>query len=120
MSEVYLKPISNNNIQLQKPAQKPKEETPSKENIDKTIKAEGTKKIGEEALEKAISELSKMLEGKHIEVSTVYDAKSGQQRVSLTDGNTGKKLVQIPPDAAVEMAEKSKQENIGWLLDRLV
>lgn len=122
MSEIYLRPISNSNgnVKTQNLNTETKVETPSMKKINNQIKANGTKEIGKKALEKSLQELSKMLEGRNIKVGTTFDAKSGLQQVSITDGTTGKTIAQLPTDAAVEMAEKSRHQHIGWLLDRLV
>ena len=92
MSSVYLGTTS---LRTQPPINlRPVEQvkTPIQQEIDSTIKVRGTKEIGRKASYiEAVSNLSKFLSPKNINVSTYLDTKSGMQNTVITDGETEKK-----------------------------
>lgn len=109
--DMSIKPVQNNQINFNITPNKENESVSNKK-VETPIKAEGAKGIGEEAFKKAIDELTKLLEVKEVSVNTSYDD-NGLKQVSITDKNTGKKIIELPPDAAVKIAEKAKQNTIG-------
>jgi uncharacterized FlaG/YvyC family protein len=82
-----------------------KAETPNIQEIDKSLKAEGKKEIGEKAFQEAIDQIAKRLSEKNVLVSSEYDAKTGMQKMTISHIETGKKIAELPPEAAVEIAE---------------
>jgi uncharacterized FlaG/YvyC family protein len=82
--------------------------------------AEGAKAISEEAFRKQMEYLSKMLEAKETGVSLKYDSLSSTKSVTIIDNETGKVIREMPPEAAVAIAERAQAYAIGLLVDKAV
>lgn len=92
--------------------------TPEVQKISDELNAKGRKEIGDESLEKALENLNRLFKENDVNVSIGLDSQSGIKQVSLTDKESGKKIAEMPPQAVVEMADKAKQQSIGWILDK--
>ena len=79
--------------------------------------AKGRREIGEKAWDAALKQLEKLLHHKDIQVSTSLDTRSGLRNMVLTDGATGKTIIKLPPTAVIEIAEKARQNHVGWIID---
>lgn len=92
--------------------------TPAVQQIDGQLNAPGRRAFGSEALEQALQRLNKLFDEKNVQISAVYDVRSGAQ-IRITDGDTGKTITEMPPDAVLEITERAKQSQTGWLIDTL-
>ena len=118
MEGINLGSVNNKKIAVNMTPQ-PQTEAPKAQKIQSEMKAEGAKKVGEQAFHDALKQLEKLLGPSNVSISSSLDSKSGLQQVKLVDQNSGKKIAEMPPDGVVKMAENSKQHHIGWLIDRL-
>ena len=82
--------------------------------------AEGTRAISEEAIQKQIDNLNRLLTAKNTNVFLEYDNLSSPKMVSIVDNETGKVIKEMPPQAAVEIAEKARDYLIGLLVDKSI
>lgn len=85
--------------------------------IDGQLNSSGRRAIGDHAVQASMQRLSKLFAEKNVNVTMDFDSRTGSQ-VRITDGDTGKTIVEMPPSAVVSIAEKAKQQQTGWLLDR--
>lgn len=96
MSVMYLGTISGSSTPISvNPL--PKSDPPSSQQIDNQLKAQGTRVVAENAYESALQNLSKLLSGINVQISTYLERETGLQRVAISDGQTGKRIVDCPP-----------------------
>lgn len=95
----------------------PKAESRPQQLDNVKLNAPGRSRIGEQGLQKALDQLSKLLRKNDYSVSSTYD--KGMQEISIVDGRTGSRIAQLPVPAVKDIAERAKQSHIGWLIDKM-
>lgn len=86
--------------------------------VDNQLHSPGRRVVGEQALQKSLQFLSKLFDEKNVQVTNNFDVSSGSE-IRITDGDSGKTIVELPPHAVVEMANRAKERQTGWLIDIL-
>lgn len=117
MAMVSLGTSSGESYPAMKLSPQPKVLTPTLQKIDNELVAQARKACGEKAYDAALKQLTKLLHHKNINVSVSMDVCLGLQQVRISDGETGKRIVDLPPPAVVDIAERARQQHIGWLID---
>lgn len=93
--------------------------TPAAEKISEELNAGGRIAVAEKAFQTALGQVSKLLAEKNIKVSTIFDDVNGNQ-VRIVDGDSGKVIIKLPPNAVIQIAQRSKEHNIGWIVNELL
>jgi len=93
--------------------------TPAVQKISQELNAGGRVTLAERAFETALGHVSKLLAEKNIQVSTIFDSQNGNQ-VRIVDGDSGKVITQLPPEAVIRIVQRSKERNIGWIVNKLL
>ena len=95
-----------------------KMKTPSqlKSEREANISNEKVEKIAKEATDNVYKMLQKTFANTQYNVSFQVENGANKQ-FKLTQKTTGKTLVELPPDIAVQVAEKAKRTSIGLILD---
>lgn len=95
----------------------PKASTPEVQKIDGQLNSSGRRAIGDNAVQASMQRLQKLFAEKNVNVTMDFDSRTGSS-LRITDGDTGKTIVEMPPSAAVAMAQKAVQQQTGWMMDR--
>lgn len=115
---VVIGPISRNynnmNVSIRQ-----RVDSPIVQKISNELKARGRVAVAEKVFEEALRHVSKLLAEKNIQISTIVDNQNGSQ-VRIVEGDSGKLITQLPPDGVIEIAQKSKEQRIGWIMDVLL
>ena len=93
--------------------------TPAVQKISQELNAGGRVAVAEQAFQSALGHVSKLLAEKNIQVSTIFDSENGNQ-VRIVDGDSGILITQLPPNAVIKIAQRSKEHNIGWIINKLL
>ena len=115
---VMIGPTSSNPINMELSIRQ-RTNTPAVQKISEELNAGGRVAVAEKAFQTALGHVSRLLAEKNIQVSTVFDSENGNQ-VRIVDGDSGKLITQLPPDAVIQIAQKSKEQNIGWIVNKLL
>jgi len=115
---VIIGPTSSNPIYMQLSIRQ-QINTPAMQKISQELNAGGRVAVADQAYKKALDYVSKLLAEKNIQVSTIYDSQNGNQ-VRIVDGDSGRLITQLPPNAVIQIAERSKEHNIGWIVNKLL
>lgn len=81
------------------------------------IKNDQTKRIALEAAHEYYRQLEKLVENTAFRVSLSIDNLGGVEQYRLTTKKDGKEIAALPPDVAIEIAEKAKHTTLGLLFD---
>ena len=95
----------------------PKAEQIQKPQFQPIEKSEGEKAISEEAINKQIQSLNELLKARSTNVLMEYDNLSSPKKVNIVDTDSGKVIRSMPPEAAVEIADKAKNYILGMMID---
>ena len=93
--------------------------TPAVQKISQELNAVGRVSVAERAFQTALGHISRLLAEKNIQVSTISDSGNLNQ-VRIVDGDSGRLITQLPPDAVIQIAQRSKEHNIGWIVNKLL
>ncbi|EAX46802.1 hypothetical protein TcarDRAFT_0766 [Thermosinus carboxydivorans Nor1] len=93
-----------------------KDTSPTMQAIDSKLNAAGRKSVGQQSFQASLQYLARLFDKKNVQVATSID-NQGLTQVTLTDGDSGKRIAQLPPDAVVAMANRARQQHVGWLVD---
>ncbi|HAN10728.1 MAG TPA: hypothetical protein DCP90_08985 [Clostridiales bacterium] len=100
---------------------KPQHITTSKQNeINAEIKANGAKEVGDEAFEKVLERLKKMMSHKNITVDRYKDTETGVEQVIFRDSETGKVIKEMPSEAVLEIVNNAIEKMDSWLFNKVV
>ncbi|MEG6584978.1 hypothetical protein [Dendrosporobacter sp. 1207_IL3150] len=91
----------------------------SKVMINNNLQIEADKGVSEEAKKDALEYLDKLFANKNVKISSELDDR-GLSQIYITDQDSGKAIIKIPVDAIVTTVNKSREHNIGWLMNLLV
>lgn len=81
------------------------------------VSSEKTERIARQSLEKVFEQLQKVFKNTQYNVRMHLDELGGNEQVKLTQRTSGKTIVEIPPDVAVQVAERAKVSTVGLFLD---
>jgi|GEM_PF-6818590 len=77
-----------------------------------------TRNIAKDSVQRTYDALEKMVANTDYQVSYGLDGKTGTKSFSIIMANSGRKVAEFPPKAALEIAERSRYESRGLLLDK--
>ncbi len=97
----------------------PRQSTQQVSQIDAQLNAEGRRAEGDRAFQASLQRLYQLFDKKSVRLSSTLDSQGNIQQLNIVDGDTGKTIFKLPPDGVVDMAEKAKQQSIGWLINVL-
>ncbi|MBC2723825.1 flagellar protein FlaG [Desulfosporosinus sp.] len=115
---VTIGPTSSNPINMELSIRQ-RVNTPAAQKISQELNAGGRVAVAERAFQTALGHISKLLAEKNIQVSTIFDSQNGNQ-VRIMDGDSGRLITQLPPNAVIQIAQRSKERNIGWIVNKLL
>ncbi|HBV86022.1 MAG TPA: hypothetical protein DEF42_04995 [Desulfosporosinus sp.] len=115
---VMIGPTSSNPINMELSIRQ-RVNTPALKEISEELNAGGRVAVAEKAFQTALGQVSRLLAEKNIQVSTVFDGINGNQ-VRIVDGDSGRLITQLPPNAVIQIAQKSKEHHIGWIINKLL
>lgn len=76
-----------------------------------------TKEMAQEVVAKVYQDLQKLVKNTEYNISVQLDDFSSTKQFRFTDKKSGELIVAMPPDLAIQVAERAKQQSIGLLLD---
>ncbi len=91
--------------------------TPKQQEIDSELKAVGTREVGEDAFNKAMEQMRKMMSHKNIQIDNYKDKETGLQRVIIRDTETGNVIREMPPEAVVQIVNKAIKNMESWIFN---
>ncbi len=97
----------------------PKPTTRTSGQIDSELNAGGRRALGDKAFQAAMQRLYQLFDKKGVRLSSTLDAQGGIQQLNIVDADSGQTIFKLPPDGVVDMAERAKQQSIGWVINTL-
>lgn len=101
-------------------AQAQEVQQPSYQQVRTDIEPRGggeTKSISEEAIKEQIDNLNKILTDKNTNISLEYDNLNSPEAINIVDETSGKIIRSIPPESAIEIANKARDYVVGLIVD---
>ncbi|MDW7675277.1 MAG: flagellar protein FlaG [Bacillota bacterium] len=78
---------------------------------------DSAKKVVKQSIDKVYESFQRLVENTDYAVNYQLDESTGVSRINIIMKNSGNEVASIPPDVAVEIAERAKQTNIGLIID---
>ncbi len=93
--------------------------TPTQQKLEREANLSNpqVKQVAQEATSKVYETLQKMVQNTEYHISYSIDELGANKQVRFTNKTTGKVVVEVPPDVAVEIAERAKHQTMGLFLD---
>ncbi|WP_096199124.1 flagellar protein FlaG [Bacillus sp. FJAT-45350] len=93
--------------------------TPKQQEVEReaNIKNDKSKRIAQQSVDKTYEMMQKLVKNTEYNVSFKIDELGSAKQFNFTLKNSGELIASIPPDIAVNMADKAKKQTIGLLLD---
>lgn len=93
--------------------------TPKQQQVERDtfIKNDQTKKYAQKAVENVYKEMQKIVQNTEYNVNFLVDELGAPKQIEFSMKRDGTVVTSIPPDAAMQIAEKAKQTMVGLLFD---